>query len=133
MTAPQFKEGQRLELTAHRRQIARLQRGLVLVSLLAALAAVAGGVAFFSARNAIGQTTRERSQNVERNCADVNWRHDQAVRTVDRILDPRLRGAGRAERARLEASRETTVLIIEALTPKRDCVALARRQVKKNP
>jgi hypothetical protein len=80
----------------------------------------------------VDQINQERFTNVERNCLDVNARHDRAVRTVEGILSPRLAEAGPAERERLEASRETTVQIIEALTPKRDCQAFAREQVK-NP
>lgn len=132
MTAPEFKEGQRLELTTHRRQIARLRRWLVLVSVLATLAAIAGGVGFFSARAAIGRTNGERARNSERNCLDVNVRHDRTIAALDSILAERLRTASPVERARLLTSRQTTVLLIESLTPKRDCGAYARQQVS-NP
>ena len=104
---------------------------IVLVCLACGVVMNTAGVVttFFLNADRVDQINRERLQNVTRNCEDVNARHDRAVRTVEQILGPRLEKAGPVERRRLEASRETTVLLIEALTPKRDCVALAREQV----
>lgn len=85
---------------------------------------------FFLNADRVAQINQERFENTRRNCEDVNRRHDRAVRTVSEILGPRLLNAKPAERARLEASRETTVLLIEALTPKRDCARVARELVQ---
>lgn len=126
MTAPQFKEGQRLELTTHRRQIKRLQRWLVLVSLLAALAAAAGAIGFFSARSAIGRINDERAQNVERNCADVNARNRASSMALDRLLAER---SADASPEQIRRSRASTKVLIDNLVPRRDCAALARQQV----
>lgn len=75
----------------------------------------------------------ERRQNVFRNCQDINDRHDNTIRQLDRLLTRRVREAPtQAERDRLRLSRASTVLLIEALVPKRDCAALARQQVSSN-
>lgn len=86
-------------------------------------------VSFVLNSDRVDQINAERAQNVERNCDDINNRHDRTIGALDQILAKRLRSAGPAERARLRTSRETTVLLIEALVPQRDCARLAREQV----
>ena len=71
----------------------------------------------------------ERARNVLTNCGDVNDRHDNAIRELDRIYERRIGSATRGERVRLRQGRDSTVLLIQALTPHRNCRALADRQV----
>ena len=71
----------------------------------------------------------ERARNVERNCSDVNARHDAALEGLDIVLGRARVGASPERLRQIEQSRASTLLLIQALTPKRDCAALAARQV----
>lgn len=71
MTAPKYKEGQRLELLAHQAQIRRLRRWLVLVSALAAFSAVGSAVGIVSAQEATRHTDR----------IAIKTKHDTALTT----------------------------------------------------
>lgn len=50
-------------------------------------------------------------------CQDINRRHNNTIR----ILNREIAKLPPARRARAEASRESTILLISALAPKRDC------------
>jgi hypothetical protein len=79
----------------------------------------------------IRQVNEERAQNTIRNCEDVNRRHDNTIRALTGLYAIRIRDAPSAgDRERIRQSRTASVLLIEALTPKRDCVAFAREQVR---
>lgn len=86
-------------------------------------------LAFAMNSRRVDDINQERASNVERNCLDVNRRHDATLAALDRLLADRIKDAAPAERSRLEASREATALLIEALVPKRDCSALVAQQV----
>lgn len=90
---------------------------------------VANVVSFRANQARVEQINEERSQNVLRNCLDVNTRHRSTVRQLDALLEARLRSASPAERKLLKQSRANTVVLIDALVPERDCRALAARQV----
>lgn len=62
-------------------------------------------------------------------CRQTNERHDRTIRTLDRLLAARVATANASERRRLRESRTSTVLLIEALAPKRDCRRLADRLI----
>lgn len=86
-------------------------------------------IAFGQVHRQVERINDERTRNILMVCADTNARHDGTIRALNVILARQLKTAGPRERARLRASRENTVLLIEALAPKRDCVRLARQQV----
>ena len=75
------------------------------------------------------QVQDERARNIFNNCRETNDRHVNTVRELDGIYEDRLRTANPAERARLKQGRDSTVLLIKAFLPIRDCRALVGRQV----
>lgn len=115
----------------------RVRRWLLVTVLcaMAALPAAAWVVASTTSesRALITAIQRERSRNIRQGCEDTNARHDSTIATLDRLLAFRLRHATRADRLRLRQSRVSTVLLIDALVPFRDCRALVAQQVKTNP
>lgn len=102
--------------------------GLVLIALGAGVVLNTVGVvtSFVLNGDRVDQINQERAQNIERNCQDVNARHDAAVRELDRLL----KRSGAPDRSQARAN---TKALIDALAPVRDCARLARSQVKPNP
>jgi hypothetical protein len=108
--------------------------------LVAGLAAILVAVAFAgwvvgSAINSNGQTAAnaqdfarriqsERLRSIAANCKATNERHDKTIETLDKLI-ARVPPGSRRDRA--EASRASTILLINALVPKQDCAALVRR------
>ena len=80
----------------------------------------------------VDQINAERARNVRLTCEDINRRHDQTIATLDAVILKRSKSEKQSKlrRQQIRQSRETTVLLINALTPKRDCDALVRNQVK---
>lgn len=103
------------------------------------------------AADTAAQIQRERARNVRSNCEEQNRRHDDSIGTLDRLVLERLthhrvaatlpapqvevrlaaalKLADPPVRAQVQQSIGSTVLLIEALVPKRDCRALVARQV----
>lgn len=73
----------------------------------------------------LGRINAERARNVRAACEGQNERHDNTIRQLDRLIAQ----APPSRRARANAGRESTVLLIEALAPRRDCAALVRASV----
>ena len=71
----------------------------------------------------------ERIRSISRSCEETNQRYDKAIETLD-VLIARA-PAERKQRAR--DGRAGTVLLIDALVPKRDCAALVERSVGSPP
>jgi hypothetical protein len=67
----------------------------------------------------------ERAHNILASCLQANERHDRAIT----VFDAQIARLSAEQRANARASREFTVALIEALSPKRDCRALVSRQV----
>lgn len=111
--------------------------GLRLIRIV--LAAVAVGVVILSIGMVVlfsvnAQRLRliqaSRLEATQSNCEDVNHRHDAALKELNAIIDAQARRVTTpAARRRLQASRQTSTALIEALVPKRDCEAYAREQV----
>lgn len=107
----------------------RIQRNIFLaLNTAAAIAmAVLVGLVIHTNHKVNGQTAeiqRQRAENIMRDCVDQNNRHDKTVRTLDELL--KKSGVSPARRA---ASRQTTVLLINALAPKQDCDKLVAKSV----
>lgn len=81
---------------------------------------------WFSNDARVQQINDERARNVVRSCEETNQRHDATIRQlrdlVASIPDP-------ARRDRAEQGMASTVALIDALAPKRDCGALVAQQV----
>lgn len=97
------------------------------------------------------QIQRERVRNTLRACQEQNTRHDGTIDTLNRVVLERLshrdvplammpaevkvrlaaalRLADPPVRAQIEQSVGATALLIEALSPKRDCAAYVDRQI----
>jgi len=71
------------------------------------------------------QTSRESSVRVT--CREQNDRHDQTIATLDRLLEQADRDATAQRRRQLREGRASTVLLIDALAPKRDCEQRVRQ------
>ena len=76
-----------------------------------------------------GEIQDERARSVRASCQEVNDRHDTTIATLDKLLAK----LPPSQRARAKSSRDGTVLLIEALAPKRNCEALVRRTVGHRP
>jgi hypothetical protein len=79
-------------------------------------------------REQIAAIQQERVTNIRDACEQQNLRHDETIATLDKLLARRLEGASDETRAQAEQSRAATVLLIEALAPKRDCEQVVRAQ-----
>ena len=77
-----------------------------------------------------GQLTREiqaeRARSVRDGCEAQNQRHDGTIKTLNRLIDKLPSGP---QRERAIHNRDSTVVLIEALVPKRDCEAQVRATV----
>ena len=91
------------------------------------------GVLFGRVHAQFAAINNERARNVLVACRETNRRHDATIAELDRLLRIRTPHPTPAERRQIAQSRAATVLLIDALTPKRDCAALARRQVDTTP
>lgn len=72
---------------------------------------------------------QERARNVQQNCMDTNRRHDATLRQLQRLVDELPPGP---RKVRAVQGMAGSVALIDSLAPKRDCRALARRQIKTN-
>ena len=111
----------------------RIRRIAIIAAVAVAVGFAAAGFAFYlnagrtdDVAQLAQQIQDERAANTLRACRDVNQRHDDTIRALDELL----KRAGRsASREQVERSRASTVLLIDALAPKRDCKRLVARQV----
>jgi hypothetical protein len=109
----------------------RFRRMVMLGLVLASFSVFLSAWLFVRVQNAVDQSNRERAANVQRNCLETNDRHDNTIDALDTLLAVRLEAAQtKAERARLRDSRSNTVLLIDALSPRRDCDELVRRTIR---
>lgn len=99
-------------------------RNVLLCALI--VAAVANGILFYFVHQQGQQIQRERRVAIVRQCQDQNERHAETIS----ILDAQIQRLPPDRRARAEASRSATVLLIDALAPLRDCDKLADKFVK---
>ena len=78
---------------------------------------------------------QERIANIRNACEETNQRHDATIAALDARFDQLKAGASLAERQQLQASRDFTVSLIDALAPTHDCAARVREQTasSRNP
>lgn len=123
------REDELEELLEHgSRNFRRYRRRAYLAFAILAVASAVALVWVGKTAERAGSLAREvQSQRVEAirsNCEAQNRRHDETIVTLDRLVAS-LPDGPRKERAK--AGRKGTVLLIEALQPRQDCVALVRR------
>lgn len=82
-------------------------------------------IAFDNNTARIHQIQQERVATVLRSCREQNLRHDATIHSLDELI----RRLPPEKRTRAVQSRAGTVLLINALAPKRDCATLARATV----
>lgn len=80
-----------------------------------------------SAKALAVQIQYERARSIRSSCEETNARYHNAVAVLDRIIDQTPKG----QKAQAKASRERTIIFINALVPLRDCTALVHASVKK--
>ena len=130
----------------------RIMRGvLVAVGVGVICLSILVGVLFGRVHAQFVALNAERTHNILTSCRQTNQRHDDTVAALDRTMLERLTGEKvplslpdrkvRAElaaalkkadpplRRRAQQGLASTVLLIDALSPHRDCTDLARRQV----
>jgi len=100
-------------------------QGFAVVAVVVAMLSITGGVVV--TYRATDDINRERAKNTLLNCQDVNRRHDKTIEQLDALIAKV--PADRQKRAR--ESRASTVLLINALVPRRDCQALVLKTVTK--
>lgn len=94
---------------------AALRRHQVLIRWVVTLAAIAYTVTV----SLSVQAAREYS--IRLSCQEQNERHDNVIRQLDSIYADALKKATPKERAQINEGRAPTLLLIDALAPKRDC------------
>lgn len=77
-------------------------------------------------RNLVTQIQQSRAASVRLTCQEQNARHDRTIATLDQVIGKLPPGT---ERDRAARNRQSTILLIDALAPKRDCEAWVRRLV----
>jgi hypothetical protein len=69
------------------------------------------------------QIQASRAESVRISCVEQNERHDGAIATLDTVIAAATEDATPERIRQLEQSRASTVLLIEAVVPKRNCEA----------
>lgn len=112
----------------------QIRRWTIVATLAAVIALPAGAwlVAAATSRNhdLIQAIQAERARNVLQNCQDTNARHDATIRQLQRLVNELPPGP---RKVRAVQGMAGSIAVIDALAPKRDCRALATRQVNANP
>lgn len=71
----------------------------------------------------------QRARSIVENCQAQNTRHDDTIMALDRVIAQAVKD--QPERAtQIRQARESNVLLINALAPKRSCQALLHRSVR---
>jgi hypothetical protein len=81
-------------------------------------------------RDQIRAIQEERIGNIRDNCVETNRRHDATIAALDARFVQLAASASAKERQQLQASRDFTVSLIDALAPKDDCAARVRDQTE---
>lgn len=100
------------------------------------VAAIAMGILLFFILKQQGQIShedlliqQERAASILRSCRGQNKRHTETLKTVNVQFDLAEQGASSARIGELEGSKHFTVLIINALAPKQDCLKMLHKAV----
>jgi hypothetical protein len=108
----------------------RVRRWLVATVLVAMVALPAGSWIIATTTNANRDLIRaiqaERLRNIRQNCQDTNTRHDVTIRRLHQLVEQLPPGP---RKVRAVQGMAGSVALIDALAPRRDCRALAARQV----
>ena len=116
------------------RVVTVIQARALLFALLVVLSLVLAGAATLyaastnrgdarAARDFAVQIDKERRRTIRASCEDSNARHDGTIKQLDKIIAELPRGE---RRTRARQNHDGTVLLIDALVPKRDCDAVVR-------
>lgn len=111
------------------RQLRWMLAALLFVGAITFYNSYSGSQTAIQVKQLVGRIQAERARNVLTSCVEQNARHDRTIATLDRLLLVAERPASAAQRAQIKQSRASTVLLIEALVPRQDCVARVRRLV----
>lgn len=105
------------------RHVTRVVTAIFAIAIV--LNSVSAVVSLENNQDRIHEIQAERVDSILRSCRDENQRHDATIRRLDDLIH-RLPPA---KRTRAVQSRAGTVLLINALAPRRDCSLLARAEV----
>lgn len=90
------------------------------ILIVAALTIAIAVIGWVKVSGLIDDVQQNRVEFITQECLDVNQRHDNTVDALNALLDKALEK--HPERAsQIEQSRESTILLIDALVPVRDC------------
>lgn len=81
------------------------------------------------AKNATSNIQSQRKESIRRGCEDQNARHNNTIS----ILNSLIAKLPPDQRARAQANKEFTILLINALAPKQNCNLLVKKAVKTAP
>jgi hypothetical protein len=112
----------------------RVRRWMV-VAVMAAMVALPSGAWVLGSQTAenrdlLQAIQAERTRNILQNCLDTNRRHDATIRELRLLVDELPPGP---RKVRAVQGMAGSIAVINALAPRRDCRALAARQVRTNP
>jgi hypothetical protein len=113
------------DMPAHRRAVLMPRLAAVATGVLLTACLFIAGTALVKTNSTTHQIQNERARSVRENCEQVNDRHDHAIETLDRLIAK----APPSRRQRAIQNRAATVLLLDAIVPKRDCERLVRQSV----
>ena len=96
---------------------------------MSALALLASAASIFLSAVLFSRIQQERERTIRESCLAVNDRQDLTKARLDELISE----LPSARRVRAEAGQRGTVLLIEALAPKRDCEQVVHRSVSVAP
>jgi hypothetical protein len=93
---------------------------IVIVGLALIILYIGGALLFAKSYTLSEDIQANRVEFITQECEDVNTRHDNTIAALDAVLKQAIKD--HPERAeRIEESRASTILLINALVPVRDC------------
>lgn len=105
------------------RQLVVQRRLFIIINVVAALSI---GLLFHFITNQNAEIQKQRRDFVIRACTDQNHRHDATIKQLDKVIEK----LPPDRKARAEATKTSTVLLINALAPKFDCEKIADLAVR---
>ena len=120
-------------MMAERNPTARRLATVMVYVLCALVPVLAGGLGWALLVNyqQAQQIQAQREDSIRDSCVGQNARHDATIRALDRLLAQATSHASAERVRRIEESRASTVRLIEALAPARDCAAVVDRALGK--
>lgn len=102
---------------------------IVMACLLGVGNSVLNAILISGNAHTINEIQKSREDSIRSQCREQNARHDGTIATLDQVLQ-NIKRTDPAQYKQAQAGRDNTVLLIDSLTPKRDCELRVRQLVK---